>query len=70
MKGEVRDTVDKRAKIVGRCVVCGYQMTKDELWLSDDLSERRVYCYSHAPNNAIRLKDTIRRRDDGRKSTL
>ena len=53
--------LDKRAQIVGRCIVCGYQMIHDEVWLSDNKKDNRTYCYCHAPDDAIRLKDTIRR---------
>jgi len=41
-----------------KCSKCGYQMIKDEVWVSDNMDDKRLYCYSHAPDDAIRLKDT------------
>jgi len=43
-----------------KCVKCGYQMTEDEVWISDNTKDTRVFCYSHAPESAIRLKDTMK----------
>ncbi len=43
-----------------KCSKCGYQMIEDEVWLPDNTKDKQVYCYSHAPDDAIRLKDTIK----------
>jgi len=40
-----------------RCSECGYQMIDDEVWVADDMGDNRVYCFTHAPDDAIRLKD-------------
>lgn len=50
---------DPRAKIVARCCICGYQLCQSEVWLPDNTKDKRVFCFSHAPDDAIRLKDTI-----------
>jgi len=42
-----------------KCVKCGYQMTDEEVWVSTNIKDARVFCYSHAPKSAIRLKDTM-----------
>ena len=43
-----------------RCCKCGYQMISGEVWISDNTKDNRVFCYRHAPNEAIRLKDTLK----------
>ena len=43
-----------------KCCECGYQMIRDEVWISDNTKDNRFFCYSHAPNDAIRRKDTIK----------
>lgn len=42
-----------------KCCKCGYQMTKDEVWVSENMKDKKLYCYRHAPDSAIRLKDTL-----------
>lgn len=54
------ETIDKRAIIIAKCRKCGYQMCEDEVWLSNDMKDGKVYCFSHAPDDAIRLKDTVK----------
>ena len=48
----------RKMETIYKCSKCGYQMIKDEVWVSDNMDDKRLYCYSHAPDDAIRLKDT------------
>ena len=41
------------------CTVCLKDLTRDEIWLSDDMRDNRYYCFDCAPNDAIRAKDII-----------
>ena len=52
-----RKMIDERSKVVARCSKCGYQMCADEVWVLDNMDDKRVFCFSHAPDDAIRLKD-------------
>ncbi len=54
-------TTDKRARIVARCNKCGYQMCANEVWLSDDKKDEKLYCFSCAPDSAIRQIDLMTR---------
>ncbi len=42
-----------------RCSQCGNELERDQVWIPDDMDDKRVYCYHHAPDDAIRLKDTM-----------
>ncbi len=48
--------------MIYKCSRCGCQMIKEEVWISDDMKDEKLFCYSHAPDDAIRLKDTIKPR--------
>ena len=41
------------------CSKCGCNLLRREVWISDDTSDNRDYCHTHAPGDANRLKDTI-----------
>lgn len=41
------------------CTKCLRNLTPDEVWLSDDTRDGRRFCFNCAPDDAIRLKDTI-----------
>ena len=43
-----------------RCHKCGCEMFNDEVWVSDNTKDEWVYCFTHAPDSAIRFKDTIK----------
>ena len=43
-----------------RCSKCGVSLLRDEVWIPDDMKDKREFCGSHAPGDAIRLQDTIR----------
>ncbi len=50
---------------ISRCVICGYQMVEDEVWISDNTKDNRIYCFSHAPDDSIRHKDIIWPKEGG-----
>ena len=50
--------INTKAKIVARCCKCGYQMCENEVWISDNMDDKSVYCFSCAPDDAIRQQDT------------
>lgn len=41
------------------CSKCLRDLTGATTWLSDDIADGRHYCHACAPDDAIRLKDTI-----------
>jgi len=43
------------------CTICLRGLTKDDIWLSDDTRDGRLFCFDCAPEDAIRDKDTILR---------
>jgi len=55
--------VDRRVHEVPRvgywCTVCLKHLNYDQIWLSDDTRDGRHFCYSCAPGDAIRAKDTM-----------
>ena len=52
------NTKQAEEQAIWKCCKCGYQMIKDEVWVSEDLKNASAYCYCHAPDSAIRLRDT------------
>ena len=53
-------TLDSRARIVAKCCKCGYQMCESEVWVSNCMKDNKVFCFSHAPESAIRQKDLMK----------
>lgn len=45
-----------------QCHKCGALLQSDDTWVPDDMTDTRRYCYNHAPEDAIRLKDIMRPR--------
>jgi len=41
------------------CTKCHKSLTPDDIWLPDDTHDGRIYCYTCAPDDAIRYKDLI-----------
>jgi len=55
-----KERIDKDYKLhLLRCTKCLRNLTPDEVWLSDNTQDGRRFCFDCAPNDAIRLKDTI-----------
>ena len=39
------------------CSKCVRDLTPDNTWVPDDTQDGRLFCYGHAPDDAIRAKD-------------
>ena len=43
-----------------KCSKCGVSLLREEVWIPDNMKDKREFCGIHAPETAIRLKDTMR----------
>jgi len=44
------------------CTICLKDLEWEEIWLSDNMDDNRLFCLEHAPDDTIRAKDTMRPR--------
>ena len=53
------DTSETKEKIIANCCKCGCEMTEQEVWVPDNMKDNRLYCFSCAPDDALRQIDCI-----------
>jgi len=57
---ELKPTLDEVLEDCEQCVACCTPLTRETAWVLDNIHDKRHYCYQHAPEDAIRVKDLMR----------